>query len=172
MEAVMDRSDARTLELELSYRQHGAALLLFALAMTGERSRAQDAVHQVFLKLLESGDLERARDPKAYLFGCVRNAVLDERKRQDRNQPLDDSAWFSPPDRDYAAEQNLHNALVVLPVDQREAVVLHIWGELTFAQIADLLEVSSNTVASRYRYALNKLRELMSRKENFCAGSR
>jgi RNA polymerase sigma-70 factor, ECF subfamily len=168
----MDRSDASTADLEVLYRQHGAALLLFALAITGERSRAQDAVHHVFLKLLESGDLNRARDQKAYLFGCVRNAVLDERKRQDRNRPLDDSAWFSPPDRDYTAERTLKLALAALPDDQRQIVVLHIWGELTFSQIADLLELSPNTAASRYRYALDKLRESLLPKENSCAGSR
>ncbi len=168
----MDQSDATIADIEALYRQHGSGLLLFALAMTGERSRAQDAVHHVFLKLLEHGDLGRASDPKAYLFGCVRNAVFDERKRQSRSEPLDDSAWFSPPDRDYAAEQKLRNALAVLPDDQREVVVLHIWGELTFAQIGDLLKVSSNTAASRYRYALDKLRESILPRENFCAGSR
>lgn len=168
----MDRRDARMLDLDQLYRQHGAALLLFAFAMTGDRSRAQDALHQVFLKLIEHGDLGRASDQKAYLFGCVRNAVLDELKRHDRNRPLDDSAWFSPPDRDYAAEQNLRHALAALPHDQREIVVLHVWGELTFAQIADLLKISSNTAASRYRYGLSKLRELMLPKENSCAGSR
>jgi RNA polymerase sigma-70 factor, ECF subfamily len=168
----MDRRDAKILDLDLLYRQHGAALLLFAFAITGDRNRAQDAVHQVFLKLLENADLSRARDQKAYLFGCVRNAVLDELKRQDRNRPFDDSAWFSPPDRDYTAERNLRRALAALPDDQRQIVVLHIWGELTFAEIADLLEVSSNTAASRYRYALGKLRESMLPKENSCAGSR
>jgi len=168
----MGRRDAGSLDLELLYRQHGAALLLFALAMAGERSRAQDAVHEVFLKLLEHGDLSRASDQKAYLFGCVRNAVLDDRKRQDRNKPLDGSAWFSPPNRDCAAEQNLRLALAALPDDQRQVVVLHVWGELTFAQIADLLEISSNTAASRYRYALSKLREWMLPRENSCAGPR
>jgi RNA polymerase sigma factor (sigma-70 family) len=159
-------------EVELLYRQHGAALLLFAVTITGERSRAQDAVHQVFLKLLESGDLRRAGDKKAYLFGCVRNAVLNERKRQERHGPLDDSAWFSPPDQDYSGEQNLRRALAALPGDQREVVVLHMWGELTFSQIGDLLDLSSNTAASRYRYALGKLRNAMLPRENSCAGSR
>jgi RNA polymerase sigma-70 factor, ECF subfamily len=168
----MDRRDARIDDLEQLYRQHGAALLLFAFAITGERSWAQDAVHHVFLKLLERGDLGRAKDQKAYLFGCVRNAVLDELGRQGRNQPLDDSAWFSPPDRDYTAERNLRQALAALPGDQRQIVVLHLWGELTFSQIGDLLELSSNTAASRYRYALGKLRELMLPKENSCAESR
>lgn len=47
------RTDAA--EIELSYSRYGPALLLFAASLAGERSRAQDVVHQVFLKLLESG---------------------------------------------------------------------------------------------------------------------
>ena len=177
-----DRTDAA--EIESLYRQHGAALLLFASAITGERSRAQDALHHVFLKLIEDGNLRHALDKKAYLFACVRNAVLNEAKIRNRHTPLDadsvrlTSAWFTPPDRDYAAERNLRHALSILPGDQREVIVLHIWGELTFAQIADLLEISANTAASRYRYALAKLRETMlpaphvNDKEDPCANSR
>ena len=168
----MHRTDGDTAEIEFLYRQHGPALLLFAQGVTGERSRAQDAVHQVFLKLIEKGSLSRVSDKKAYLFACVRNAALNEGKRRDRNAPLEpDSAWFSPPDRDYAGERNLRCALGALPSDQRQVMVLHIWGELTFSQISDLLDVSSNTVASRYRYALAKLRDSMFAKENSCANS-
>jgi len=87
--------------------------------------------------------------------------------------PLDvDSAWFSPPDLDYAGERNLRRALGDLPNDQREVIVLHVWGELTFSEIGELLGVSSNTAASRYRYALAKLRGSMFAKENSCADSR
>jgi RNA polymerase sigma factor (sigma-70 family) len=166
------RTDGNTAEIESLYRRHGPALLLFAQAVTGERGRAQDVVHQVFLKLLEKGSLNQVMDKKAYLFACVRNAALNDSKLRDRNAPLDpDSAWFSPPDRDYAGEQNLRRALEALPSDQRQVVVLHIWGELTFSQISDLLDLSSNTVASRYRYALAKLRDSMFAKENSCANS-
>jgi len=169
----MDRTEGHLAEIEFLYRQHGAALLLFASAITGERSRAQDAVHQVFLKLIANGELSRAQDKKAYLFACTRNAVLNERKFQDRHEPLEmDAAWFSPPDRDIAGELNLRRALAALPEDQREIVVLHIWGDLTFSQIADLLSISSNTAASRYRYALGKLRDAMTAKENSCADPR
>ena len=159
-------------EIEILYRQHGAALLLFASTMSGDRSRAQDALHQVFLKLIQTGSLSRAVDKKAYLFASVRNAVLNDSYLQRRDVTIEaDSIWFNPPDRDYAAEQNLRRALSVLPQDQREVIVLHVWGELTFSQIGDLLNASSNTVASRYRYALDKLRESMFPKENPCASS-
>ena len=79
----MHRTDGNTAEIEFLYRQHGPALLLFAQAVTGERNRAQDAVHQVFLKLIEKGSLSRAVDKKAYLFACVRNAALNEGKLRD-----------------------------------------------------------------------------------------
>lgn len=168
----MDRMAGNNSEIEVLYRQHGAALLLFATAMAGERSSAQDVVHQVFLKLMENGQINRAEDKKAYLFACVRNAVLNEKKVGDRQTQLEaETVWFSPPDRDYAGEQNLRRALGTLPADQREVVVMHVWGELTFSQIGDLLGVSSNTAASRYRYALGKLRESMLTKENSCADS-
>ena len=168
----MELMQANT-EIEQLYREHGPALLLFAIAITGERSAGQDAVHHVFLKLMESGDLSRASDRKAYLFGCVRNFILNERKREGRHAPLDaESPWFSPPEADYAGEQNLRRALTALPDEQRQVVVLKVWGELTFSQIGNLLEISPNTAMSRYRYALGKLRDAMSPKENFCAGSR
>lgn len=168
----MRLTDEKTGEIEVLYRQHGPALLLFALAITGERNRAQDAVHQVFLKLMGKQSLSRLADKKAYLFACVRNAIVNEGKRRGRDAPLEpDSAWFVPRERDYVEEQNLRRALAALPDDQREVIVLHIWGELTFSQIAELLSISANTAASRYRYALAKLRESIT-KENSCAESR
>ena len=101
----MQRTDGNISEIELLYREHGPALVLFALSLAGDRARAQDAVHQVFLKLIEDGSLSRALDKKSYLFACVRNSVLNDLKRQDRNTTLDvDAVWFSPPNRDYAEE--------------------------------------------------------------------
>ena len=159
-------------EVELLYHQHGRALLLFAVAITGDQGRAQDAVHQVFLKMLEHGNLRQVADVKAYLFASVRNAVLNDSRIRQRSVAFDEeSAWFDPPQRDYAAELNLRHALWALAADQRQVVVLHVWGELTFLQIAGILGISSNTAASRYRYALDKLRESMCVKEDSCANS-
>lgn len=164
------RSDVS--EIELSYQRYGSALLLFATALAGERSRAQDAVQHVFLKLLESGSLRDALDAKAYLFTCVRNAVLNDRKARRHDVALEpESAWFEPPHRDFAAELNLRRALWELPEDQREVTILHVWAELTFAQIAEVLSISANTAASRYRYALAKLREALFAKEDCRAHS-
>jgi RNA polymerase sigma-70 factor, ECF subfamily len=155
--------------VEVLYRKHAPALLLFAASLSCERCRAQDAVHQVFLKLLESGDLRNAKDIKAYLFASVRNAVLNDLTARQRDVPLDpETMWFRPPDRDYSSELKLRQSLSALPEDQRSVIVLHVWGDLTFSQIGEILAISPNTVASRYRYALAKLREAMCVKERFC----
>jgi RNA polymerase sigma-70 factor, ECF subfamily len=159
-------------EIERLYRQHGSGLLLFAISIAGERDRAQDALHQVFTKLLGSDDLQRAVDVKAYLFASVRNAVLNDLRVRQRNVELiAETSWFDPPQRDYAAEANLRRALAALPDDQREVAILHIWGELAFSQIGEVLGIPANTAASRYRYALARLREAMCAKENSCAQS-
>jgi RNA polymerase sigma-70 factor, ECF subfamily len=157
-------------EIERLYRQHGPALLLFAIAMTGERSRAQDAVHQVFAKLLERTDFDDVLDLKAYLFQCVRNAILNDARVNARNVSLDEEEpWFDVLNRDYSEELSLRRALSALPSDQRQVTILRVWCGLTNAQIAELLNISPNTVASRYRYALGKLREAMGVKEDSCA---
>jgi RNA polymerase sigma-70 factor, ECF subfamily len=157
-------------EVEHLYGQLGPALVLFALSISGDRARAQDAVHQVFLKMIEKPNLGGVADMEAYLFTCVRNAILNDAKTRQRSLALDEEvAWFEPPHRDYAAELKLRRALYLLPDDQREVVVLHVWGELTFLQIAEVLRISSNTAASRYRYSLSRLRESMFTKEDSCA---
>ena len=76
---------AETSAIEMLYRRYAAALVLFAAAIVGERSRAQDAVHQVFLRLLERGGLDRAADAKAYLFASVRNVILNDLRARERN---------------------------------------------------------------------------------------
>ena len=84
-----------TTNIEVLYREHGAALVLFASAMIGDRARAQDAVHQVFLKLMESSSSVRARDPKAYLFASVRNAALNDIKTRNVQVTLGSAAAYS-----------------------------------------------------------------------------
>ena len=141
----MGTADQDADEIGQLYDLYGPALLLFASAMAGDRTRAQDAVHHVFLKLIESGSLCKASDQKAFLFACVRNAVLNDTKRRRRDTAFKaDTRWFDPPQRDYPAERRLRLALQALPKDQMEVILLHVWGELTFAELGDILSISAN----------------------------
>jgi RNA polymerase sigma-70 factor (ECF subfamily) len=149
--------------IELWYREHGAALLLYGSALVGDRARAQDALHRVFLKLLEARSLAHVLEPRPYLFSALRHALLNDLRQAHRLSPLevDRPPWFHPS----VDELALRTALAALPQDQREVVVLHVWGGLTFAQAAEVAGIPANTAASRYRYALEKLRAQLAPQE-------
>lgn len=94
----------------------------------------------------------------------MRRAALDLARRAGRRSARDEQAG-SPvePNCAFACaleddEQAIAEAVGRLPVEQREVLALKIWGELTFEQIAAALDLSPNTAASRYRYALTALR--------------
>ena len=77
-------------------------------------------------------------------------------------EAVDEMATTTLSAKDIGYGDRLLRALGALPVEQREVISLKIDGELTFAQIAKVLEVSPHTAASRYRYALEKLRRSLS----------
>jgi RNA polymerase sigma-70 factor (ECF subfamily) len=100
-------------------------------------------------------------EPKPYLFRAVRNAALNHIRGQSREVELGDAGvWLESPDGSVETGLALQSALKTLPGEQREVVVLKIWGELTFEESAAIIGISPNTAASRYRYGLEKLREI------------
>lgn len=145
------------------YRDHGPALLAYAAAMLGERSAAEDVLHQVFLKLM--GREQLPAEPRPYLFRAVRNAALNFRRSRSRDAPLEEQPWLTRPADGVEESLALEKALAELPPEQREVVVMRIWGEMTLAEIASALGWPVNTAASRYRYGLSKLRAIMSERE-------
>jgi RNA polymerase sigma factor (sigma-70 family) len=66
--------------------------------------------------------------------------------------------WFERDSSETPAERDAMSALAELPQEQREVIVLKIWHECTFEEIGNLLSISPNTAAGRYRYGLQKLR--------------
>lgn len=147
-------------EVERLYADLGPVLLLYGAAITGDRARAEDALHQVFLKLL-SGKVPMPMEARPYLFRAMRNAVLNSRRAASRDVELTSASLFHSPRGLEGQAHELERALADLPPDQRQMVVLKVWGGLTLEEAAELAEVSPNTAASRYRYALRKLRERM-----------
>jgi RNA polymerase sigma-70 factor, ECF subfamily len=147
------------------YEQYATRLYRTAYGILGRREDAEDAVHEVFTALVRSRKaLAGVNDIAAYLFSALRRAAIRCAQRQDR-QPKsspaveDIEAKAASGGTDRPASDRLEKALQMLPDEQREAISLKIDGQLTFAQIAEVLGISVNTAASRYRYALEKLRE-------------
>jgi len=146
------------------FEQHAAALILFARQWVPSRADAEDIVQEAFIRFWRSR--HRVADPTAYLYACVRHCALDwqrSRKRQLRREeatarPEAETLFAGPLEHD-ERRTSIEAALRQLPEDQRQVLVLKIWGGLSFPQVAAALRISANTAASRYRYALAKLRK-------------
>jgi RNA polymerase sigma factor (sigma-70 family) len=157
---MADGSDPWTVWLD----RHGPALVLLACQWTTCRADAEDIVQEAFVRFWRSR--ERVQDPVAYLFACVKHCALDShrgRQRQLRREeasarPEAEPMFAGPVELD-ERRWAIESALRELPASQAEVLVMKVWGGLTLPQIAAALETSVNTVASRYRYALARLRE-------------
>lgn len=149
-------------DLEKLYRECRQQLFTCALVITRSAARAEDAVHDAFCGLL--GGNCRPDDLKAYAFRAVRNAALDQvRRRANADRPLSDFVFdpAAPPGEsaeDAEFHQRVAESLLRLSADERETVVQHLYGELTFQQIATVRDAPLGTVVSWYRRAIEKLR--------------
>jgi RNA polymerase sigma-70 factor (ECF subfamily) len=155
-------------ELERLYDSHAQALFAFLLNFTRNEADTRDVLQEVFIKLArQPALLDGVRDERAFLVRLAHNAAIDlMRRRGTRQRNYDQLAaeslhLFEPaasPD-ERAFRQALAAALGELPPDQRAVAHLKLWEGLTFEEIAAQLGIPPNTAASRYRYAIDKLRE-------------
>jgi len=145
------------------YDRHAASLLLFAHSQVGDAVLAEDLVQECFLKVLDLDPGRLQQDAmRNLLFTMLRNLARDEGRRRSTRQksyPLLSPATFGGAEA--GRFEGLSLALHSLPAEQRETVVLKNYADLTFADIAAMTGVSESTAKSRYRYAVEKLAELL-----------
>ena len=146
------------------HAEHAVGVYRFAWSITRDESLAQDVVQELFLKLARDlAPLTNAQSERAMLFTLTRNLALDVLRRRGREEKALDALqqqtprWFQP--ADIESGEQLTHALAALPEEQRSVVHLHVWEDLSFREIAELLGAPLQTIASRYRYALDKLRQ-------------
>jgi RNA polymerase sigma-70 factor (ECF subfamily) len=146
-------------EVKSMYEKHGAALAAYACSCGLDHASAEDVVQQLFLKMLGKKAFV-PQVPVAYLYRATRNASLNLRRDRDRETNLQETeAWFTHPGGNQIEILHLQRALKELPEEQRETVFLKVWSGMTLQEISEITGTPLNTVASRYRYALEKLRD-------------
>ena len=134
-------------------------LVRFAVTLTRNQHDAEDSVQTVLVRVAGRPQLLSAADcPWAYLLRMVRNEALLFGRRKQRRPETEET------------HRAVWSALRMLPPEQAEVVVLKIWEELTFAQIGQILELSPNTAASRYQYAMAKLSKSLSKQHREVRG--
>ena len=157
-------------DLERLYDDHAQALFAFLLNFTRDEQDTRDILQDVFVKLARQPELlSGAHDKRAFLLRLAHNAAIDLMRRRGARhkhheqfgaERFDCFAATDDPDQT-AFRAEVSSALGQLPPDQRTVVHLKLWEGLTFAEIAAALDIPPNTAASRYRYGLDKLRELL-----------
>jgi RNA polymerase sigma-70 factor (ECF subfamily) len=152
------------------YDDHAQALFAFLLNLTRNEADTRDLLQELFVKLARRPDLlHDVREERGFLIRLAHNLAIDFiRRRGTREKNHEQLAAempnpFAPstdPD-EQAFREALAKALAELPSEQRAVVHLKLWERWTFEQIAAALEIPPNTAASRYRYGLDKLRDLL-----------
>jgi RNA polymerase sigma factor (sigma-70 family) len=140
--------------------EHAAALTLYARQWC---IAPEDVVQEAFIKLLA-----QRRPPDnlvPWLYRVVRNGAISAARAARRRQHHEAVAatrtpnWFTAADTAGLDTRAATAALQALPIEQRETIVAHLWGGLTFEQIAELTGSSSSTAHRWYLAGLSALRE-------------
>ena len=127
---------------------------------------AEDLVQEAFLALVERGPgVTKIRNARAYLLKVALNKVG---RLYGKNKPIEMQLeehglvdHEAVPVEKRLDALRLQEALGRLPLQQCEAVVLKVWHEYTFAEMAEVFDIPINTAASRYRYGLEKLQRIL-----------
>ena len=155
---------------EADWRQwlndHSPKFLLFARQKARFEADAQDLVQEAVLEAM--GRSASAKPPPvALVMATIHRRAIDSARSEDRRAVRElkvhqgaPEAWFDNAVEQREYSQLIQSAMRQLPEIYREVLTLKVWGELTFAEIADALDIPANTAASRYRYGLEELRKL------------
>lgn len=167
---------------EVLLTRHRRPIFNFVLRFVGDRSTAEDLLQETFMRIIKgAAAYKRQAKFTTWLYTIARNLCVDNaRRRKHRNHasldaPLDRSEDRSNlldvlPNSEFATDrqsanhqlyERMHRAIASLSDDQREVFLMREVLDLPFKEIAEVIDVPENTVKSRMRYALEKLRLLL-----------
>ena len=161
--------------------ENGSRMLLFARQQARTAEDAEDILQEALVRLarkVNEGSFDGGQESwRPFLYTAIRRLAIDLGRKNDRRTKREKKSeadrqgetggvmdpWFESDASNLETRGLLESELKKLPKKFSEVIVMKIWGGHTFAEIGDILGVSLNTVASRYRYGLEHLRKALSR---------
>ncbi len=156
------------------YARHRLGLFRFLCGLCSDTTLAEEVFQETWLSLIRSESEQReAVQFKTWLYQIARNRLIDHWRKHAKRQALQDefdeqlhgaAASERSPEQQLSLardRQRLQLALDNLPAEQREVFLLRAHGDLELGEIAELTQTPAETVKSRLRYALQKLRRLL-----------
>jgi RNA polymerase sigma factor (sigma-70 family) len=151
--------------LGLLFERYQTPLFNFYLKLTGDRTTSEDLVQEVFFRILKYRQSYRTETPfRAWMYQIARNARLDylRRRRPETSWEPEMSPAIAPQDTAQQSQETalLYRALMRMPEDKREVLVLSRFQDLKYEEIAKLLDCETGTVKTRVHRALQELRDI------------
>lgn len=154
-------------DVRAAYRDHGSALLGFAVNAIGDRAAAEDCVQETFLRAWRSRSSYRAdvASTRTWLFAIARNVVVDAHRTRSRRPVLveDDHLERAGPTHNDAAQVTdriaLTAGLAQLAPEHREVIVAVQIEGIGYAELAERTGVPIGTLRSRMFYGLKALKD-------------
>ena len=136
----------------------------FCVYLTGNDADSYDITQEIFLKFIKYVDSYRYKNLKGYLLIIARNSCCDYFRHKKDTLWIEDKAESGKEDSQITAIEDgmlLKQELLKIPPEQREVIILHVYEELKFGEIAKMLGCSISTVKSRYFQGIKKLKRMM-----------
>ena len=148
------------------YQARAKGLVLYGRALGLSHSESEDVLQETFVSLLKLK--EQPENSEHYCLRAFRNRATNYRRSLWRRlaREMESKRWFEREEDETPFERAVMRQLAELPVEQREVIVLKFWNSLTFEEISKFTGCPPNTVAGRYRYGIEKLRNRL-RKEGY-----
>lgn len=151
-------------ELARLYRDHAAALELLC---RGRCASPEDCVQEAFIRLAQLAQVPV--EPIAWLAKVSRNLAIDKSRAASRQKRLESdyadqcTRWFMPSTDQTQFEriQDVQVALKKLDTVTRDVVVAHLWGNMTFRQIAEAFELSKSSANRMFQQGIQLMRQMM-----------
>lgn len=164
--------ETNTHTLETIYKEHYALLLNYGLKFSRDKELVKDCIQDVFVKLHRSGKLPQTGIVRSYLLKALRNTLYDRINSAKETAELEFAfhlpdtenlfdRFFSRSDEDVLLAKRLVNALNELPTNQKTALYLRYIREMSYNEIADVLDIKVQSSMNLISRSLTNLRGLL-----------
>lgn len=151
--------------MEVLFERHHRKLFRFCWRMTGSQAASEDLVQEVYLRMLRHREtFSETSSFTAWMYSIARNAHADSWRKYGRETPLDGAGAFEAaggePLEDRQEKELLHRALLELPPEKREVLVMSRFQEMSHAEIAAVLGCDEGASRARLHRALQSLKQI------------
>lgn len=143
----------------LSVIYDNTARLIFSMAFSilGNREDAEDVLQDTMLKVAAAADSYKKGSPKAWVLSIARNRAIDLSRKRRPTADVEEASYFDPD----LVKLELVDVLNALNDEEKQALLLHIYGGLSHKEIGKVLNISAEAAQKKYRRALLKLKKLL-----------